>query len=185
MSKSIESVSRSLLRRFPQDEAQNFDEIWATAEAEGVDPGVVLARLQDLYAEIREQEGIEERWINPEHLRVIDLRGLTNKRMRIKSSGWSVTEDERHQFGDTEYLLVREAENEHDRQALGVYGKGRHVGYVSAVAAARLSPELDKLCADAFLVTGAGPVSGSSRLWVDLPLIGPLRDFVRASLSDG
>lgn len=179
MARTVEGVARSLVARFPEDDTGNFDEIWSTAEASGVDPDRVLERMQDLYSQARQRAGITERWIDPARLQVLDLRHLESTRTRIKASGSQVTDDERSKYGGTEYLLVREPQNEHDAQAIAIYGKGRCVGYVSASAAARLSPELDQLHADAFLVSGASTVGGSIRLWVDLPRVPNLRRFVR------
>lgn len=179
MAKTVESVARQLVARFPKDSIENFDETWSTAERAGVDPDAVLMRMQDLYFEAQERAGVTERWLNSDGLRVMDLRGIESRRTRIKASSMCLMYDERDRYGSTEYVLVREPDNKYDNQAVAIYGKkGRCVGYVSASIAARLSSALDQLPAEAFLVSGTGTASGSSRMWVDLPRAPEMRKFV-------
>jgi hypothetical protein len=84
-------------------------------------------------------------------------------------------------YGDTEYTLLREPENEWDVHAIAVYGKGRKVGHLSEAKAAALAPIFDTLDFDAFRVSGASVSSNSLRLWVDLPSLPALRAFVKTS----
>ena len=111
--------------------------------------------------------------------KVIDLRELESKRTRIKGSGYCLSDAERRSHGGRAYLLVAEPDNVVDAKAVAVYStKGLRVGYLSASAAARYGPMLQQLGADAFKVVGAGTTSSSITMWVDLPLIAPLRRFV-------
>lgn len=111
--------------------------------------------------------------------KVIDLRELESKRTRIKGSGYCLSDAERRSHGGRSYLLVAEPDNAVDAKAVAVYStKGLRVGYLSASAAARYSPMLQQLGADAFKVAGAGTTSNSITMWVDLPLAAPLRRFV-------
>ena len=106
--------------------------------------------------------------------------------MRIKGSANWVTDSARAKFGGAEYLLVREPENEFDTTAVAVYGKGREVGYLSSVKAAGLAPILDPLAFDAFDAFDAFKAGGASvfeksiRLWVDVPNLAQLRQFLKA-----
>jgi hypothetical protein len=130
--------------------------------------------------------------VDPTSLSVLDLREIPSVRMRIKGSANWVTDKQREKFGGTEYLLVREPKNRHDESAIAVHGKGRKVGYVSAAKAAALAPLLDPLPFDAFLVGGMSVIENSIRLWVDIPKVVELRQFLKArdvaprsSLTDG
>jgi len=112
-------------------------------------------------------------------LKVLDLREVGSTRTRIKGSEYWMSDSARARFGDTEYLLLREPKNRNDANAVAVYGKGRKVGYVSAAKAAALAPILDPLPFDAFKVGGASVMENSIRLWVDLPRLGEMREFLK------
>ncbi|WP_345434856.1 HIRAN domain-containing protein [Microbacterium gilvum] len=113
-------------------------------------------------------------------MRTADLRGIESVRLRVKGTGYWVDVDQRHRVGGTDYLLVREPSNPHDRNAVAVHdADGRKVGYVSAARAAILAPVLDTIDAEAFVVSGAGPSEDSVRLWVDLPKADALRRYAR------
>lgn len=109
-----------------------------------------------------------------------DLRHLPSTRYRIRGSAFVVSDANRKRLGGGRYQLVREPENRHDACAVAIYGQGQKVGYVSAKKAASLAPLLDRLGDVAFVVGGAGVVSNSIRLWVDLPHLPELRAFVKS-----
>lgn len=100
-------------------------------------------------------------------LKVLDLREVSSTRTRIKGSAYWVSDSARAKFGDTEYLLLREPK------------KGRKVGYISAAKAAALAPILDPLPFDAFKVGGTSIIENSIRLWVDIPRLGEMRQFLK------
>lgn len=146
-----------------EDDGRSFDD-WvadmdAKSEARSPKPRVKVARLE------------------PESLNVCDLRQLANKRVRIVGSSNWVSDAELSEYGGSEYLLVREPNNEYDASAVAIYGKFRKVGYVSAAKAASFAPILDALPEDAFLVSGTSTVEGSLRLWVDLPSVPALLEM--------
>ena len=91
-----------------------------------------------------------------------------------------MSDRERAKYGGTEYALVREPNNPHDSDAVAVYGKGRKVGYLSAAKAAAVAPSLDAMGAGAYRVGGTSVQGNSIRLWVDVPKVPGLREFVRA-----
>ncbi|KFF58655.1 hypothetical protein JF66_17000 [Cryobacterium sp. MLB-32] len=111
---------------------------------------------------------------------VADLRGLPFSRYRIKGSAYVISDTNRERFGGTEYQLRREPKNRHDTHAIAIYGQGRMVGYISAAKAASIAPLLDVLPEVAFTVGGAGVVGNSIRLWVDVPSLPALRQYVKA-----
>ncbi|QKS12732.1 hypothetical protein HUN58_02345 [Curtobacterium sp. Csp1] len=113
-------------------------------------------------------------------LQQIDMRALPSSRYRIVGSAYWVTDSERTRYGGTEYALVREPANEHDENAVAVYGRGRKVGHLSAAKAAALAAELDRLGPAAFIVSGDTVSERSIRLWVDIPRVAAVRAF-RAS----
>lgn len=117
-------------------------------------------------------------------LRVRDLTGLDAKRLRIRGTYAYIPDTRRVEFGGTEYLLMREPRNTHDSSAIAIYGHQRKVGYVSAAKAAALAPLLDQLddC-DGFVVRAASTSDSSIRLWVDLPTLPALRDYLNRNLT--
>lgn len=115
--------------------------------------------------------------LNLDGLSVVDFTSLPSVRTRIVGSAHWVSDKERRRYGGSEYLLVREPGNEHDAQAIAVYGLGRKVGHLSAAKAASLASILDRLSADAYRVTGAGADARSVQLWVDLPRVDAIRKF--------
>lgn len=115
-----------------------------------------------------------------QHLGVLDLSALESTRTRIVGTGFYVTWEDRPRFGGLEYLLIREPDNKHDPKAVAVYGKhGRMVGHLSTAKAAAYSPLLEALRHDAYRVTGVGATSRSGVLWVDLPRLPVLRQFMK------
>ena len=147
------------------------DVLFERAEAAGLDPQAVDRALDA----VREAARVKVRRVKVGDLRVADLASLESVRTRIKGSAYWVTDKDRRRYGGSEYLLIREPENEADASAVAVYGKGRKVGHLSAARAASLAPLLDRLDADAFRVTGAGTSPNSIVLWVDVPKVGALR----------
>ena len=127
----------------------------------------------------RRESQVKVAKVDLEALATLDLREVLSTRMRIKGSANWVKDSARPKFGGTEYLLVREPENEFDTSAVAVYGKGRKVGYLSSVKAAGLAPILDPLGFDAFIVGGASVFENSIRLWVDVPVLAELRRFLK------
>lgn len=118
--------------------------------------------------------------LNMQHLGVLDLSTLESTRTRIVGTGYYLTWEERQKFGALEYLLVREPDNQHDPMAVAVYGKrGRMVGHLSTAKAASYSPLLKQLRHDAYRVSGVGATSASGVLWVDLPRLPVLRQFMK------
>lgn len=116
-------------------------------------------------------------------LSVLDLRELPSRRFRIVGSAYWVTDSGRYKHGGSDYLLVREPGNKADVSAVAVYGKGRKVGYLSQAKALALAPILDQVPYDAFRVGGAPPSDNSITMWVDIPALQKLRDFVAAGDS--
>lgn len=147
--------------------------------------GVPTSEIDRAYDELQwaRDNPIKVATLSTGSMRVLDLRNVPSTRMRIKGSANWVTDDERAKYGGTEYLLVREPANEFDLNAVAVYGKGRKVGYVSAVKAAALAPILDPLPFDAFLLGGTSVVENSIRLWVDVPKLPELRKFTKSLSS--
>ena len=133
----------------------------------------------------RRESPVKVAKIDLEALATLDLREVPSTRMRIKGSANWVKDSARAKFGGTEYLLVREPENEFDTSAVAVYGKGRKVGYLSSVKAAGLAPILDPLGFDAFIVGGVSVFENSIRLWVDVPVLAELRRFLKPKLRRG
>ena len=120
--------------------------------------------------------------LDPAH--VADLRDLPSTRYRVKGSAFVVSDANRERFGGTEYQLRREPKNRHDGNAIAIYGQGHKVGYISAAKAASIAPLLDELPEVAFTVSGAGVLGNSIRLWVDVPSIPSLRQYVKARKLD-
>lgn len=146
------------------------------SDAAGLDDQDVDDAL-DRLAEFAE---VKVKTINLKHLGVLDLSGLDSTRTRIVGTGYCLAWEERQMFGGLEYLLIREPDNEHDPKAVAVYGEqGRMVGHLSAAKAASYSPILEQLRHDAYRVAGVGATSASGVLWVDLPRLPALRQFVK------
>lgn len=115
-----------------------------------------------------------------ERLPRIDLRELPSSRFRIVGTVYWLRDDERARYGGQEYELVREPENEHDENAVAVYGRGRKVGHLSAAKAAALASDLDRLGPASFVVSGDTVSEASMKMWVDIPRVPGLRAFQRS-----
>lgn len=116
----------------------------------------------------------------PDSEKVLDLRGVESTRMRVKGTSYYIPDSGRRYAGSREYWLIREPDNPHDELAIAVVASdGRKVGYVSANRAALMSPILDQLPAEAYLVAGTSASEHSTALRVDLPRLPALRTFVK------
>ena len=167
-------LARVLMSEHP--EGVDTDTLFERSDNAGLDPQKVDEALDAL----RQEASISKRVLSVDGLKVVDLTSLPSVRTRIVGSGYWVSDKERRRYGGSEYLLVREPDNEHDPKAIAVYGLGRKVGHLSAAKAASLASLLDRLSADAYRVTGAGADARSVRLWVDLPRVEALRKFTSA-----
>ncbi len=117
------------------------------------------------------------------HTALPDLRELESARARVERTHYLAHDHERSHGGDRMYVLRREPRNERDRSSVAVYARGRAVGYLSAGRAQAIAPLLDRL-GGAALINGVGSESGSSRLWVELPVVEALEEFVLAHERD-
>jgi hypothetical protein len=167
-------LARQLLRDFP--DGLDVGVLFDRCEEAGLDPQEVDAALDDL----RDRSKVEKRTIHEGGLRISNLTSLPSVRTRIKGSAYWVTDEQRRRHGGAKYVLVREPNNEHDPNAVAVYGRGRKVGHLSAAKAASIAPILDKIGAEGFRVTGAGTSLNSITLWVDVPRLDALRKFAAA-----
>lgn len=174
---TVDELAFQLLAEYPGGIAART--LWERCEAERLPMADVDRALDDLREILRQEEMAKVKTIDVDSLRVLDLTSVDSVRMRIKGVAYWVTVAEREEFGALEYLLVREPDNEHDANAIAVYGHSRKVGHVSAARAAALAPLLDQLTADAFKVTGTTTQPNSSVLWVDVPKVPALRSFAR------
>ncbi len=174
---SVDELAFELLSSYP--EGVDVDHMISRCEAEGLRLDAVSRRYDELQWQAEEIAFRTVETVVPKS--VIDLTGLESTRMRIKGQAFWVTVAERSEFGGVEYWLVREPKNEHDSNAVAVYGRGRKLGYVSAARAALLAPLLDSMRAEAFAVTKTGAsAEQGTRMWVDIPKVDALRKFVRS-----
>lgn len=112
----------------------------------------------------------------------LDLREIPTVRTRVKGTAYYVRDSQRKNLGALHYYLVREPDNKHDTYAIKVLTpRGRHVGHVAAKRAASMSPLLDIIGAEGYIVAGAAATEHSVALWVDLPSIPELRKYVKAN----
>lgn len=174
---TVDTLARQLRAEFPDgiDPAT----LWDRCEAVGLDMAAVDRRLEELDYEAKRAAEVTVQHLDAASLAVVDLTGVPSVRMRIKGVLHCLHDHERARYGGTEYLLVREPDNDFDPHAVAVYGRGRRVGYVAASRAAALAPLLDALDGDAFKVGGAAVQQNSVRLWVDVPSIPALRAYRR------
>lgn len=75
----------------------------------------------------------------------VDLRKDAERLFRIVGSGYWVEPGTTPQYPLSIFFLHREPDNEHDKNAIGVYGGDRKFGYLSASAAAQYAPLLDQI----------------------------------------
>lgn len=75
----------------------------------------------------------------------VDLRKDAERLFRIVGAGYWVEPDTIRQYPLSIFFLHREPDNEHDKNAIGVYGGDRKFGYLSASAAANYAPLLDQI----------------------------------------
>lgn len=116
-------------------------------------------------------------WIDYE--RVHDLRHLDSVTLRIRGACAYINFTERHAHHGTDYLLVREPRNRHDKNAIAVVYDGRLVGYVTAARAAAIAPLLDQIDADAFHVNGEPTNTDSYKMLVCVPKVPELRAHLK------
>ncbi|KZE90542.1 hypothetical protein [Microbacterium sp. TNHR37B] len=102
-----------------------------------------------------------------------DLRGLPSRAVVLERTHYLVNDRERHGRERRAYVL----RGERDAVDVAVFSNGRGVGYLSARIAAEIRPLLTQI-GGAAIVNGAGARTGSIRLWVDLPELSALREFV-------
>lgn len=159
-------------RRSSADDASERDEVPVAASGFGD------AEQDESRADSRTNDRLRVREVHlDDQLPTVDLRSLPAARFRIVGTAYWLRDSERARYGGQRYVLVREPENEHDANAVAVFGKGRKVGHLSAAKAAAVASELDRLGAAAFVVSGTSVSPPSSRLWVNIPRIPALRSF--------
>lgn len=106
-----------------------------------------------------------------------DLRRLPSRSVALERTHYIVNDRERHGDERRTYVLRRTRHSRHDRGGISVTSNGRGVGYLPADAAREAGPLIDRL-GGAAVVNGAGTKGGSMRLWIDLPELDELRQFV-------
>lgn len=114
-------------------------------------------------------------------MRLLDLRHLDATPLKLRGVSHYVSEAGRSKHGSSELVLKREPSNPHDAFAVAVYGSGRKLGHVSASRAALLTPLLDQLAFDGYIVAGiVEQVPGRmTQLHVMLPRVPLLRAWVK------
>lgn len=111
---------------------------------------------------------------------VLDLRALPSRRMRVVGTNhYSIARVSN--LTVSTWLVIREPENEHDANAIGVFMlTGEQVGHIAASAARVIAPVLDASGYAKFLLTAVGSSgSTSARVWIDVPLVSALRQRVK------
>lgn len=113
-------------------------------------------------------------------MRLLDLRHLDATPLKLRGVSHYVSEAGRSKHGNSELVLKREPSNPHDSFAVAVYGSGRKLGHVSASRAALLTPLLDQLAFDGYIVAGiVEQVPGrTTQLHVMLPRVPLLRAYL-------
>ncbi|WDG16999.1 hypothetical protein [Microbacterium sp. Clip185] len=111
------------------------------------------------------------------HADLPDLRHLPSRPVALERTHYIVNDRERHGDERRAYVLRRAKRSRRDKGGISVTSNGRGVGYLPAAAAHEVGPLIDRL-GGAVVVNGAGARDGGIRLWVDLPEIDNLRQFV-------
>ncbi len=122
------------------------------------------------------------RILDADDMRLLDLRHLEATPLKLRGIAHYVSDRGRAQHGGSELILKREPENPHDSFAIAVYGMtGRKLGHVSASRAAQLTPLLDRLGYDGYIVGGiVEQVPGRiAQLHAMLPRVPLLRAWVK------
>ncbi len=114
------------------------------------------------------------------HERLPDLRGLDATRVRLTRTRYLVNDRERQHTRRRLYVLRRQRLDERDPDSIGVYARGRNVGFLPRPHADRIAPFLDRV-GGAAIVDGLGALDESSRLWIDLPTAQSLDRFTSLS----
>ena len=171
---------------------------WGSREAIAHAHGLLITEVTDETIRIREKErrartqkASDENssslsrsrveTISADSMRLLDLRHLDATPLKLRGVSHYVSEAGRSKHGSSELVLKREPSNPHDSFAIAVYGSGRKLGHVSASRAALLTPLLDALAFDGYIVAGiVEQVPGRmTQLHVMLPRIPLLRAYVR------
>jgi|GEM_PF-1296784 len=111
------------------------------------------------------------------HDHLPDLRHLPTRPVALERTHYLVNDRERHGRDRRIYVLRSEPRTGRRGAAVAVSSNGRGVGYLPARVAGPVAEALDRIGGTA-VVNGAGPRSGSIRLWVDLPTPEALRDSI-------
>jgi hypothetical protein len=106
-----------------------------------------------------------------------DLRRLPSRPVALERTHYIVNDRERHGDERRTYVLRRAQQSRRDRGGVSVASNGRGVGYLPDAVARDAGPLIDRL-GGAAIVNGAGTKDGGIRLWVDLPELDELRQFV-------
>jgi hypothetical protein len=106
----------------------------------------------------------------------MDLRRLPAVTCRVRGLKYHLDETPRAEYQSRGYLLVRETENAHDKDAIAVYSHGVRIGFVAASRAGSTASLLDQLSAPAFRVNGRP--DGHGRVIVEMPTVPSLRELV-------
>lgn len=75
----------------------------------------------------------------------VDLRENAKRLYRVFGSRYWIELDEIRKCPATIFFLHREPDNQHDKNAIAVYGGTRKFGYLAATAAAKYAPLLDRM----------------------------------------
>lgn len=163
-------------------DGRGWDARASIAEAHGltvwdvIDEELRIGERRDRAATPREKR----KTIDRDGMTLLDLRHIESTPLKLRGVSHYVSAPGRAQFGGEELVLVREPHNPHDSFAIAVYGSGRKLGHVSANRALSLTPLLDKLPFDGFLVGGNVELREGRipQLSVLLPRVPLLRAFV-------
>jgi len=127
---------------------------------------------------------VKVRTVHYSKLRVYDVMHLPTKRIRVRGTFAYVSDGRRLDVASSEFLLMREPNNRHDRCAIQIYSRQVLIGYVSAAQAAQFAPLLDQLDADGVVVNGAVTnVEATPKFQVDLPTLPAFRAFVESVVA--
>lgn len=111
------------------------------------------------------------------HDHLPDLRHLPTRPVALERTHYLVNDRERHGRDRRVYVLRSEPRAGRRGAVVAVSSNGRGVGYLPAHVAEPVAAMLDRI-GGAAVVNGAGPRTGSIRLWVDLPTPDALRGSV-------
>ena len=128
---------------------------WLSSRSKKNSPTRPVQRATEHPAETLHETALDETSIDEESDRTVsyreipqvavDLRKDAERLFRIVGAGYWVEPGTIRQYPLSVFFLHREPENEHDKNAIGVYGGDRKFGYLSASAAAQYAPLLDQI----------------------------------------